>query len=119
MSEMKWPEDVPILEADDFIRGQLFAGQRACSVGWAIKTFSPMDYDIDRNVYSKLTETAKEMDAEFSSGYGVYSFNDDPRNSKQLLARIWNRAMAKLGYVVGNPEAKCLRDKKQPARRRT
>lgn len=35
----------------------------------------------------------------------IVSFNDDLGRKKETLAKVWNRTMAKLGYVKGNPEA--------------
>ncbi len=33
-------------------------------------------------------------------------FNDRKWRRKSDIAKVWNRAMAELGYVVNNPEAK-------------
>lgn len=36
----------------------------------------------------------------------ILAFNDSLGRKKETLAKVWNRTMAQLGYVSGNPEAK-------------
>jgi hypothetical protein len=36
----------------------------------------------------------------------LIEFNDYVGRKNESLARVWNRAMARLGYVEGNPEAR-------------
>lgn len=101
---MAWPKTVPILEADDICREQLNGpGGTHCLMGWINVQFNGLreqsagevcvQFEVDRAVGE-------------SGKVGFVAFNDWRGNSLDAVARVWNRAMAKLGYVVGNPEAK-------------
>ncbi len=108
----KWPETVPVLEPDNFCRGAETRGARHCLVGWVEAAFNEMAYDSNREikVIDEICAVAEEFGAAGADEAAEYrsppSVNDNPKNSRKLLARIWNRAMANLGYVVNNPEAR-------------
>lgn len=112
----EWPDEVILLDEDDFLRGTLGVGtEKHCLVGWRNVVFGgkglsddiyPERTDVLHKVYVALRD---EMDLIGKKGRYctncVVGFNDDPSVPFSLLAKTWNRAMARLGYVVGNPEA--------------
>ncbi len=85
-----WPESVPVLTADDFCRGRYHGPNGThCLAGHAlaIKGTGPVLWDILEAIRDE------------AGCRRVPAFNDNPRNSKAKLARVWNRAMRKLGYT--------------------
>lgn len=98
---MAWPKEVPILTARDMCREEYDAGTRHCLMGWCYAAFD--NADLHYRVEDAIRRECKKI---CKRDCGVLSFNDDPANSKQTLAAVWNRTMAKLGYVTNNPEAK-------------
>ena len=111
----KWPDEVPVLVAGDIHKGWFNGpGDTHCLAGWwreicdePSDSYSPSDVD------EAIVEAARELgarEADYKWGQSVSYINDG--NPKPLVARIWNRAMAKLGYVVNNPEAKYLKKKR-------
>lgn len=102
----RWPKEVPILEADDFCRDQFVDRSGRACLSWRVATtFSHHHYDA---VVHQLFRAAEMLGAT-GSYPSLVAYNDNRANPKSLVARIWNRAMAKLGYTVGNPEAKRLK----------
>lgn len=94
--KLRWPKEVPILTARNMHKGSFSHQSRDdchCLFTWSMNVFP-----VASSVRQMIRKTIRRK--------SIVSFNDDPRNSKSTLARVWNRAMAKLGYVVGNPEAK-------------
>lgn len=91
----QWPNTVPILTADDFCRGMSRCGSQLCLASWLTKTFP--------NVHARGEATAAlfEEIKRFTNPVSVtlIRFNDNPRNSRQLLADVWNGAMKRLGYL--------------------
>jgi len=92
---MKWPTEVPVLTARDICRGK-FANTkgRRCLSGWCREVFS-----------GSTLYHAAETSLRAETNKPITWYNDDARNSKAAIARAWNRAMARLGYVIDNPEA--------------
>lgn len=106
MSKTIWPTEVPVLSAEDICRDEYDSGSKHCLCGWRWEVFG-----VSGNVPSlKVFHTVKaEIKAETGFARGEEGFNDDQSVSLRTIARVWNRAMARLGYVVGNPEAKNVR----------
>jgi hypothetical protein len=101
----KWPKEVPILEGRDFCIGTLSAGERHCLLGWAREVFD--DPRIRLKANDAVFEAMHKVRPDFKSfryGQEIAEFNDVPGQSKRILATVWNRAMAKLGYVMRNSE---------------
>ena len=99
---LDWPNKVPMLTYRDMCR-DVMNGQSDthCLMGWAQVVFP-------------TEEMRCRALAAMQVGPGAVSqFNDDRTNSQTKLARTWNRAMARLGYVVGNPEAKNVKRKRK------
>jgi hypothetical protein len=94
----QWPAEVPVLTAKDIHRGDL-DGPRGthCLLGWGLETFH------DESARHEARRAMKQHIETVYSSVGV--FNDDADNPKTEIARVWNRAMADLGYTEGNPEA--------------
>jgi hypothetical protein len=94
---MAYPVEVPILSARDICRGSE-DGPRGthCLIGWSKTVFG---CDNDEEYVCK--RTIREVIGRNS----IALFNDDPSNTKQRIATVWNLVMRDLGYVVGNPEA--------------
>lgn len=92
---MAWPKEVPILTARDIYQGGLDGPRNThCLYGWLGVVFG--EATVPPKLFEKIR---KECGTVF-----IAEFNDS--KSKALVAKTWNRAMAKCGYVVGNPEAK-------------
>lgn len=127
MKSRRWPRSVPILEADDICRENMTDGEKHCLMGWVRESFWKENaevagrseyYSIQRNVEKILfSEIRKDQGrpCECSSEPGLFdgkvndeliAFNDSRRTKKERIARIWNLAMAKLGYVKNNPMAR-------------
>lgn len=96
------PDEVPVLTSHHFCRGR-FNGpnETHCLEGWIIQVFGSRYL-----IPGETARNAIENQVGSSGLWSIHKFNDDRRNSKRRLAQVWNRAMASLGYVVGNPEAK-------------
>lgn len=112
-----WPETVPVLEAGDICRGASRDGERCCLLQWRVDVFGSVcstKCQVPQQASLLIIRAAIELGA---SGIphlgGIVEINDSPSNDSALLARIWNRAMARLGYVVNNPE--CTRSGKLKA----
>ncbi len=114
-----WPKSVPILDEDDILRGELYNlnGEERCLLGWMTKTFSTFGEDCRMQVRSSIADeiekmTAKPMPSELRAdinhrGYEnsyIVKFNDDRKISNRVIATIWNKVMARLGYTEGNPD---------------
>lgn len=96
-----WPETVPILKEHHICKGDYDGPDGThCLMGWVLDTFpySRAGKEIQVHVENTLQRLAK---AEC-----VITYNDAPRRKRATCAALWNRAMAELGYVKGNPEAK-------------
>lgn len=92
---MAWPKEVPVLTARDIHKGSLDGPNGThCLYGWLYKSFGA--FSIPTKAFEQLRDDCGTP--------LLGNFNDS--NPKRKVARTWNRAMAKLGYVVGNPEAK-------------
>ncbi len=90
MSEIEWPESVPVLTAEDIHRGHYDgpAGSH-CLLGWA-REVSPTN----RAYASVRAELALTAGVEW---YGVAEFNDAA--NKAVAASVWNDTMRRLGYT--------------------
>ena len=106
---MSMPKEWPILEADDFCRGTYEMGDQRCLIGWWTHAGGVWG---DSRFYALCASTSKQLGAvAVGDNYRFPpAINDHAGNPKSLLARIWNRVGAKLGYRVGNPE--CTRSGK-------
>lgn len=135
MSRFPWPKEVPVLTASDFVRDAISNNDytKHCLSGWC-RTVIRADLDnlcslsqternnmldLERKVNEELTQTAIQMKAAYNVKWCPTlkhacpaDFNDCRKNTFTTLARIWNRTMAKLGYRVGNPEARYVRKEK-------
>ena len=102
MSRRRWPKEVPILTGDDIVRRKMSScdGERHCLLGWKCTVFDLASHGHD----ATMRKAQDALDSAAGTCF-IAQFNDSTRNSKDEIAAVWNRAMAKLGYVVGNPEA--------------
>ncbi len=89
-----WPESVPVLSEDDIYKGKLNGPDNMhCLVGW-------------RDVTFRCHKCRIESSSELYDVIGTLSmagFNDS--HTKAESAKVWNQAMANLGYTEGNPES--------------
>lgn len=110
---ISWPKEVPILEAEDICRGNFHRGEKACLSGWVLTVINiqyPRFNDIIKRdcLQNKIRKSIMEEIIRIKSidGPSIVLFNDNMLYSKKLIAQIWNKAMARLGYTEGNPERK-------------
>lgn len=113
----EFPKTVPVLEAEDFCQAKCkdYVTDKCCLIGHASRTFlrknNPVTDDYQRlpaQVRKALRNAIEEHIGHFpleDESWSVFHFNDSFIRTMDELAKVWNRAMAKLGYVVGNPEA--------------
>ena len=94
----EWPDEVPILTADDICRGRKSDGHgRHCLTGWRDEVFGLV---VSNEIFVTVSDA---LTAECGTDL-IVDFNDLPTRPAGEIARAWNRAMARLGYVVENPE---------------
>lgn len=100
MPSYDFPKEVSVLSGRHMHRGDFNYGAKSCLLGWCRKEFHTVraqDATCDA-----ICQAAGIDEADYDA---IANFNDSEKNSLALLARTWNRAMASLGYTVGNPEA--------------
>lgn len=130
------PETVPVLERRDFTKGILHNNKgQSCLLGQCEEAFPGNPFDdpyVDdirvstcgRKVISLIKEEIEKLkehnksvpgttefvysSSHWKNGVSISGFNDSPLVPKTILARLWNRVMAKMGYTEGNPEANKL-----------
>lgn len=123
--KLKWPEEAFLVTAEDMqkVGNGLSKDGPCCLYGYVNvfisgdpRPYSSKDSTGERAIRMKLKKaiekaiTQLQGTAPLSSGWStIVTFNDSPDVPLALVARVWNRAMAILGYVVGNPEAKLRR----------
>lgn len=115
-SATKWPDEVPVLDESMLRRGTAEVYEGKCCLIGHLASCGMADektYAVNRRVEDVLVSSLKEVGAltfdarwqsDLSYGWRIWKSNDCDSNGLSLLARAFNRAMAKLGYVVNNPE---------------
>lgn len=81
--------DIPILTAGDFCRCALTNGEQHCILGWL-----DVCHLFGRNAMAAIESAACKCG--FNPDERIVDINNDPRNSLELLAEIWNRARPEL-----------------------
>ena len=118
MSQIRYPKTVSILSKDDICRGA-FVGPRGkrCLLGQTLVDFRcPQARDrVKQKIYKEIMIINKyckqdNLYTDTHIAHCIAAFNDSGLVSLSVLARIWNRVMARLGYVTNNPEANKLRE---------
>jgi len=99
----QWPEEVPILTANDMCKGDWSKGRRCCLAEWNDRMFPDLDDVVRKEIRLVVTDEIGHP----HSYPSVTEFNDS--HPLALNARVWNRAMYRLGYTVNNPEKKPLK----------
>lgn len=97
------PDEIVLPGPEDFCRGRMNWGRRRCTYGWLGDIFLGNPKlgirlcNMNTWVHAEFVRIAREKGARSTDG--IISINDDPRNSTQLLAEIFEEAMASLGYT--------------------
>ena len=91
---MRYPKDVPILEAHHLCKGSYGTNDIHCLSGWMYEVFQ------DGLARADASRAIKQV----AGADRIVEFNDAPGRKLSFLAKTWNRAMAVLGYTEGNPE---------------
>ena len=99
----QWPTEVPILTANDMCKGEWSKGKRCCLAEWNDRVFSDLSDVVRKEIKAVIFDEVKEV----GRVELVTDFNDS--HPLALNARVWNRAMYRLGYTVNNPEKKPLK----------
>lgn len=108
IKQHQWPQEVPVLKAGHSCRHYFTRGRRHCLAGWCDAAGLPGGNNPGKEIAMAIEQSARELSAH-NPGQVLPSINDNPVNSRHLLARIWNRSMAKLGYRAGNPESRYVK----------
>lgn len=100
-----YPYRVPVLTGKDVCQGKFFARTRssgpACLLGHGMRVFDTSGMApvaVCNALLYQIRSLVKRADS-------ISRFNDI-QATPALAARVWNAAMASLGYTEGNPEAK-------------
>lgn len=111
----KWPKEVDIVTEQDICKGMRHDGAgRHCLQGLLDNNFGKcfkLNGTRSMAVYNEIRQKAVdaiycEIQAERQeSADCIVSFNDKDVTPKSLIAKVWNRAMYRLGYTVGNPKS--------------
>ena len=109
-ADVKYPKTVPILQASDICKRRHTNRETHCLLGWMDTVFLtkhdryvPGRFDIRDKVRTALQRAIIKVASPATSS--IATFNDDPKTPYKTIAKVWNRAMALLGYTEGNPEA--------------
>ena len=98
---MNWPEEVKILSSKDLCHKYIGAGEKACLMGWWVRTFEECTIREDGQIGKAMRSAMKEIDPD------VFVLTTPDWNDSHTLAecaKVWNLAMFKLGYTEGNPQ---------------
>lgn len=115
----EWPDEWPILEASHISQHGTYARTKniASLMGWVENVMGPrpsrevidalrgaiLDFQVDFNMARDRKDRNLGERLACARTIPIPLFNDTmPR---ELVARVWNRAGARLGYVEGNTEA--------------
>jgi len=119
----KYPDTMPVLESSDIIRNEYGEGRRHCLSGWVLECVgwdSPLAASLEKRLFAEAERMGLRSCGVSMNYYhrfpSVVQINDDRENRPRELAACWNRTIARLGYVVGNPEAKNVKRKAKAAR---
>lgn len=107
-----WPKTVPVLSESQMDIGPYNSAPGCgCLAFWNDDTFPFGRYSAEANqIRLALVEAHDQLDTVVANDPRragidfVTCWSDEELISKSLLARVWNRAVAILGYVVNNPE---------------
>jgi len=91
-----WPEEVPILGTEDMCHNDMQVGEKACILGWIIRSF-PMGgfFAVEDSIEAAIKEMDPDFD--FTSWMPIATWNDT--HNLDQCAKLWNKAMSKLGYA--------------------
>lgn len=110
MVRTRWPKEVPVLTAKDMAIGNEEScrgkDEPTCLALWTTRVFGVGD------AYEKAEAAICSAAGINRTNQEIFDYNDS--HSRRHNARVWNRAMARLGYVVGNPEAKHVKREARP-----
>jgi len=96
---MALPNQVLLPRPSDFCRGQLYIGNKACSIGWKSKLFPNMSMaDLNRfNRAYKKKAIELGLGSVFDSIAGI---NDYTKNKLSDVALCFEAGVLALGYVI-------------------
>lgn len=119
MSKPQYPPTVSILDETDVIKHcATDAAGRHCISGWIDADFA-QDPVARAKALTAVKRAIRVLDADHfkSNAYdsSIVTYNDHADTPKRTIARAYNYAMALLGYVVGNPEARTLARRRKVA----
>lgn len=101
-----WPKEVPILSARDMFKTH-YDGPCGthCLLGWVQEAFPGYFHDKVENAIERTMQESSNATHRKFAHFGIVYMNDAILTKKQA-ADVWNKAMARLGYTEGNPQAK-------------
>lgn len=119
-----WPEEVPVLGERDMLEGNLWnrSRSRGCLLGHCFRVFGVsstliMDSTLFKDFSKAVTKAGRAVVGVRKKTDEVVLWNDlecqefaekTHQNPNLIRARVWNLAMALLGYTEGNPEAELV-----------
>lgn len=109
----KYPKYMPVLRAKDLIRGRYDKGNCRCLSGWINEAVSGKFYPPGKEAVPGHMDAAAKLHravaeecalaglqrSELGCKPPLPSYNDNPDNPLAKLAKAFNRAMRKKGYV--------------------
>lgn len=131
-SSVKWPKEVPVLRAKDMLEGDYYSPKRTkcCLVGHYSQVFerhsnqsriphisSVKPGSCYAYFIQAITKAGRSIVGKRETAYSPILWNDvecknfaeeTHQDSNLIRARVWNLAMALLGYTEGNPEAELV-----------
>ncbi len=93
MSEIEWPESVPVLTAEDIHQGG-YNGPNGthCLIGWCRKVTGTPSEKWQGTVVKRICDEMKAL-----VPGNIATFNDS--RPKATVASVWNDTMRRLGYT--------------------
>ena len=96
---MTWPEQVIVLEPEDFVVGPYDCGTRFCLLGWLNHFFSGGDFKAWEVARHKLTDICAQQSLTYLCEWD----SDDTPKNRRLAAWMWATLIEDLGYTEDGP----------------
>lgn len=120
MEDPDWPDNVPVLVADDVLVSDECdcKDERRTLAMWVRLSFSVAE-QVDKMLETLTNTVAKQLGRRKPVHYYEVSqpgdgATPDPRATPELMARAWNAALRELGYNAPDPKPKRTKKRAVP-----